>query len=339
MKHKNSTHPAPYPERCCTLLPCTVPAPSHTPVLLHEVLTLLSPKPGEHYADCTAGLGGHACVIARPLQAGRVTLMDADPANLERAAANVRAAAPAVSVATHHANFAHAPRLLAATPADMILADLGFSSNQMDDPARGFSFRHDAPLDMRLDPTLPTTAADLVASLPERELAKLIVEFGEDRAAPRIAREVCRARRATPITTTTQLADIIRSVVPKGDSPIDPATRTFQALRIAVNDELGVLQALLDAVRRAADAIEAGKPAWLNPGARVAVISFHSLEDRAVKQVFGDILRRSRATGRNSAQELSCQPTVPTENEVAANPRARSAKLRVVRLSLEKTAP
>lgn len=311
-----------------------MPSPSHTPVLLHEVLALLSPKAGEHFADCTAGLGGHAAAVAREMGTGRVTLFDADPANLTRADANVRAAAPDISLATHHANFAHAPRLLTATPADMILADLGFSSNQMDDPARGFSFRHDAPLDMRLDPTLPTTAADLVASLPERDLAKLIAEFGEDRAAARIAREVCRARRTTAITTTAQLADIIRSVVPKGDSPIDPATRTFQALRIAVNDELGVLQALLDAVQRAADAIELGKPTWLRPGARVAIISFHSLEDRAVKQTFGTLVRRSRATGNNRPQELSCQPTVPTENEVAANPRARSAKLRVVRLSL-----
>lgn len=308
--------------------------PVHTPVLLKEVLAILAPKPGEHYADCTAGLGGHAAAIAMAMGEGRLTLLDADPANLSRAEANVRAAAPAITVTTHHANFAHAPRLIAAEPADMVLADLGFSSNQMDDPTRGFSFRADAPLDMRLDPTLPTTAADLVASLPERELARTIADYGEDRAAPRIAAAIVRSRRSRPIQTTTQLADIVRSVVPKGDSPIDPATRTFQALRIAVNDELGVLQALLDAVQRAATAIEAGKPTWLRPGARVAIISFHSLEDRAVKQAFGEVVRGSRATGTNRPQELSSKPTVPAENEVAANPRARSAKLRVVRLSL-----
>jgi 16S rRNA (cytosine1402-N4)-methyltransferase len=144
----------------------------HTPVLLKEVLALLAPKPGEHYADCTAGLGGHAAAIAMAMGEGRLTLLDADPANLTRAEANVRANAPGVNLTTHHANFAHVPRLLTGEPADMVLADLGFSSNQMDDPARGFSFRADAPLDMRLDPTLPTTAADLVASLPERELAR-----------------------------------------------------------------------------------------------------------------------------------------------------------------------
>ncbi|MFO0831802.1 MAG: 16S rRNA (cytosine(1402)-N(4))-methyltransferase RsmH [Phycisphaerales bacterium] len=308
--------------------------PTHIPVLLHEVVTLLDPTAGSHFVDCTAGLGGHASTIAQAMGTGSVTLFDADPDNLSAATARVSAAAPKVSVTSHHANFAHAPRLLAAQPADMVLADLGFSSNQMDTPSRGFSFRYDAPLDMRLDPTLPTTAADLVASLPERELTRLIEELGEDRAASRIAGAIVRARRTQPLTTTAQLADVVRSVIPKGDSPIDPATRTFQALRIAVNDELGVLQALLDAVIRAADALEQGKPSWLRPGARVAIVSFHSLEDRAVKKTFGEIVRRSRATGNNRAQELSCRPTVPTENESAANPRARSAKLRVVRLSL-----
>ena len=303
-------------------------APGHTPVLLNAVLDLLDPRPGETYVDCTAGLGGHAAAIAERLgPGGTVVLNDVDPSNLERARVRVEAAAPGIRVITLQGNFATLPRRLAepALPvaADMLLADLGFASTQMDDASRGLSFSRDGPLDMRLDPSLPTTAADLVASLPEHELARIVAEFGEDRNAPRIARKLVAARAAAPIKTTGQLAEIVRSASPGRGRvrSIDPATRTFQALRIAVNDELGSLQALLDAVGRSEQA-----PRWLADGARVAVISFHSLEDRPVKQAFA-----SGAT-RREAELLTRRPVEAGQEEVAANPRARSAKLRAVRL-------
>ncbi len=289
---------------------------------------MLSPTPGSTYLDCTAGLGGHAAEVARGMVTGHIILNDVDASNLRVAEARVKEAAPGVQVTTWCGNFAQTPRRIKAgstPPADMVLADLGFSSNQMDNAARGFSFRAEAPLDMRLDASLPATAADLIASLPEDELARIITEYGEDRAARRIASTIVRERRRAPIATTTRLAEVIRSVVTKGDSPIDPATRTFQALRIAVNDELGVLEALLEAVVRAAEGLAAGKPGWLAPKARFAVISFHSLEDRLAKRTSAEVVRLG-------GHELSSKPTVPTEKEIGANPRARSAKLRVVEL-------
>ncbi len=297
--------------------------PSHIPVLLAEVLRELAPRPGETYADATAGLGGHAAAVAASLGAtGLVVLNDVDPGNLARAEAAVRAAAtPAPRVKAVRGNFADLPRRLreAATPADLILADLGFASNQVEDAARGLSFMRDGPLDMRLDPLLPTTAADLVNSLPRDELVRLLRELGEEPAAVKIAEKVVRTRARTPITTTAQFAELVRSVMPSRPGHLDPATRSFQALRMAVNDELGVLDALLDQV-----VAEAAIPdAFLRPGARVGVITFHSLEDRLVKRAF-DSVARSGGESRG--------PFGPSDAEVAANPRSRSAKLRVVRL-------
>jgi 16S rRNA (cytosine1402-N4)-methyltransferase len=316
-----------------------VPPPGHIPVLLHEVLALLAPHSGDTYLDCTAGLAGHAAAIATlvgPL--GTVVLNDADPGNLRAAEANVRAAAGDATprLVALHGNFADAARALAQKQlrADVVLADLGFASNQVEDEARGFSFSRDGPLDMRMDPRSPITAAELVNSMPEVELARIIYELGEDRGSRAIARKIVEARAAAPISTTGQLAEIVRSAAGgrhpsgKGRGTIDPATKTFQALRIVVNDELGSLEALLEQVRRGAEhAAQSGETrSWLAPGARIGIISFHSLEDRMVKRSFHDLVHRGLATA------LTRGPVEATEDEVASNPRSRSAKLRAVRI-------
>ncbi len=297
-------------------------APGHVPVLAREVLDLLGPRPGETYVDCTAGLGGHAAQVAQRLApGGRVILADVDPANLAAAGEHVRRAAPGVGVETFLGNFALLPHHLAATGirADLVLADLGFASTQVDDPARGLSFSRDGPLDMRLDPSLPVSAGDLVASLPEGELVRILDEYGEERLARKVARAIVTARGRSPLRTTAALADVVRSVVPRS-GPTDPATRTFQALRIAVNDELGSLDALLAAIEREG---LPGFPAWLSDRARVGIISFHSLEDRLVKGAFG------RCVGKGWS-DLAHGTVGAGEDERDANPRARSAKLRVI---------
>ncbi len=260
-------------------------ADGHVPVLRDEVLEWLDPGTGRVFLDCTAGLGGHAAAIGLRLgsggsgSGGTVVLNDMDGTNLARAEAAVRGALGAAAgakgaahaasashaetmVVVFRGNFAEAPRRMieAGLSADLVLADLGFSSNQIGDPSRGFSFANDGPLDMRLDPTAPLTAADLVNSLPEGELAEIIAEFGEDPASGKIARKLVQERRREPITTTSRLADLVRSSRgPHHDrSAIDPATKTFQALRIAVNDELGSLDAFLAAVVRGASEVKSG---------------------------------------------------------------------------------
>ena len=291
-------------------------------MLLNEVIEALVPRSGETYLDCTAGLGGHAAAVAARLgSGGHVVLNDADAGNLEMASAHVRelCGSQGAKITTLHGNFADAPRRLAehGLRAGLVLADLGFASSQMEDPARGLSFQRDGPLDMRFGPHAHVTAAELVATLPEPELARLIKEFGEERHAARIARKLVAERRAEPISTTARLAAVVRQAVPLAPTGIDPATRTFQALRIAVNDELGSLQSLLDHLARGA---------WLAPGARVAMISFHSLEDRLVKQAFAELVRAGRA------EHITRKPVTPGPAEVAANPRSRSAKLRALRV-------
>jgi len=212
--------------------------------------------------------------------------------------------------------------------ADVVLADLGFSSAQMDDPGRGMSFRADGPLDMRLDPDGPMTAADLLAELDEPELARLLRTTGEEPLARPIARKLVGARAMEPITTTRRLAELVREAYGgrAQRSRMDPATRTFMALRIAVNDELGALDRLLEQVETAARSVAAGEPAWLRPAARIGIIGFHSLEDRRTKQAF----RRIAATV--GAEVRTPKPVTAGEVEIRANPRSRSAKLRVIRL-------
>lgn len=303
-------------------------AGTHIPVLLDEVLKALEPKPGQTLVDCTAGLGGHAAAIARRLgPGGRVVLFDLDAANLARAGEAVRMALGNPDrVTLIHSSFAWIGREMTqrGLKADLVLADLGFASNQIDDAARGFSFRQDGPLDMRLDPSGAVTAADLIAELTERELADVIYRFGEDRLARRIARAIVQARAEQPVRTTGQLAGIVERAYPAAArrGPIHPATRTFQALRIAVNDEIGNLESLLASITR-----EAEHSTWLARGARIALIAFHSLEDRPVKHALRALVEAGRA------QFIHKKPVSASDEEIARNVRARSAKLRALKLN------
>ncbi|TVQ30647.1 MAG: 16S rRNA (cytosine(1402)-N(4))-methyltransferase RsmH [Phycisphaeraceae bacterium] len=314
--------------------PPPAPRPGHVPVLLERTIEVLDPQSGETALDCTAGLGGHAEAIARRIgPSGTLVLNDADPSNLAAAAQRLRDLPEPPAVIMLRGNFADAPRrmLEQGLAADVVLADLGFASTQIEDPARGLSFQREGPLDMRFDPESPVTAAVLVNTLPEEELAEIIRDFGEDREARRIARKLVEARKDAPIDSTVRLAQIVRSAMRGGREKgrIDPATRTFQALRIAVNDELGSLAALLEAVGRAATSLKVGaesRPTWLRRGARVCVISFHSLEDRPVKRLFADLTRRGMAPA------LTKKPDGATDEEIASNPRARSARLRAIRV-------
>jgi 16S rRNA (cytosine1402-N4)-methyltransferase len=321
----------------------------HVPVLLAEILATLQPRPGETYADATAGRGGHASAVAPLVGAtGGIVLNDADAENLEFAAARVRAStaenSPTPTVTPIHGNFALLPRRMeqAGLRANAFLADLGFASNQIDRAERGFSFARAGPLDMRFDASRGLSAFDLVNQAPERELARILREFGEEPAAGRVARAIVAARSTGVIATTDALADVIRSVVSKPpDSGIDPATRSFQGLRIAVNDELGSLDALLAAIESAARKLRPDPPGsvpktvagpgphpvpWLAPGARVAILTFHSLEDRPVKAHFADMCKSGLAT------DLAPGGVTATEEEKRSNPRARSARLRAIRL-------
>ncbi len=303
----------------------------HTPVLLSEVLAALQPRPGGIYIDGTAGGGGHTTALlqqARP--GGRILSMDADPAALLATRARLETLPPeldaAGSVTLLHSTFDNLgpqARAHGFSAVDGILFDLGVSSYQLDTPARGFSFSADGPLDMRLDPTRGETAAELLARLDERELADTIYRYGEERASRRIARRIVERRQQRPLTTTSELAALVAQALGgphRRRSAIHPATRTFQALRIAVNGELAQLEAVLP------QAVE-----LLRPGGRLVVISFHSLEDRIVKQFF-------RAESGYGGSEASTQPVrlriitrkplVASESEIAANPRSRSARLR-----------
>lgn len=300
----------------------------HIPVLADEVLTLLDPQPGETLVDCTAGLGGHASLLApRLLPHGTLVLNDVDPANLAHARARAALAAPGLRILDIRGNFAELPPTLLrlGLRADLLLADLGFSSNQVEDPARGLSFQRAGPLDMRLDPSLPRSAVDVVNHWSKSELDRVIREFGEDRNAARIARKLVEARALEPITTTQRLAEIVRSAFGghSGGSRIDPATRTFQALRIAVNDEIACLEALLAWIDRAATS---KTDDWLSRNARLAFIAFHSLEDRPVKHAFASLVQRGLASF------LVRGAATASAAESAANPRARSAKLRAIRV-------
>ncbi|MHC4976062.1 MAG: 16S rRNA (cytosine(1402)-N(4))-methyltransferase RsmH [Planctomycetota bacterium] len=297
---------------------------AHIPVLLDEVLEVLDPQPGQVYLDGTAGLGGHASAIAHRLgPTGTIVLMDLDPANLEMASERVRDSVEGIGVHTFHASYVEAPRKLASLGlcADRVLLDLGFASNQVDDPSRGLSFRGNGPLDMRLDPTRGMPASEFLAMASEDELGQILREFGEERQWRRIARKLIENRDSAPIRTSGELAGIVRDALgPAGRAQrIDPATRTFQALRIAVNDELGHLEAMLGSIERA-------DSSWLTPDARIAVISFHSLEDRPVKRAFASMRERGMA------RVLTRRPIIAGEEEKSRNPRARSAKMRAAEL-------
>jgi 16S rRNA (cytosine1402-N4)-methyltransferase len=280
--------------------------------MVGEVLACLAPAQGGTFVDCTVGLGGHARAL---LEAGasRVIGIDRDPAALALAAGTLAGFGDRVALV--HGDYRAFDETLSARGiglVDGMLADLGVSSLQLDGPGRGFSFRRDEPLDMRMDPSRGPTAAEMLASADEATLADVIFRFGEERHARRVARALAAAARVGPIASTGRLADIVRRAIPRrGYARIDPSTRTFQAIRIWVNRELGGLDDFLrTAVSR------------LRPGGRLVLLTFHSLEDRIVKHT----LRSLAATG--AVGLLTKRPRTPDEAEVARNPRARSAKLR-----------
>jgi 16S rRNA (cytosine1402-N4)-methyltransferase len=303
--------------------------PVHEPVMVAEVLRLLEPGRGGLFVDCTVGFAGHTRAL---LEAGadRVLGFDRDPGALARAAESLAPFHDRVELI--HADF----RELAARldqrgieAIDGLLADLGVSSWQLDAPERGFSFRADGPLDMRMDTSQGATAADLLRDVREEELADLIYGYGEERFSRRIARRIVEARQTEPIVTTGRLAEIVRRAVPRrGYQRIDPATRTFQALRIWVNRELDGLDTFVrDAARRLRTGREVEgekyEDAGSEGGGRMAIISFHSLEDRIVKHTLRELDRE-----RGLLTVLTKRPLEASEEETDRNPRARSAKLR-----------
>jgi 16S rRNA (cytosine1402-N4)-methyltransferase len=285
------------------------PLPRHLPVLPREVLEFLAPAPGQIVVDATVGTGGHARLLAERLEpGGRLIGLDRDAAMLKLSSA----ALEGLPVTLLQRNFDDLPKVLEElniSAVDGILADLGLCSAQLDDPGRGLSFQQDGPLDMRLDPTTSEPAADLIRYMPERDLADIFYHYGEERFSRRIARKIVATRDREPLETTGQLAELVRRCVPRSRGhAIDPATRVFQALRIAVNDELGALERFL-----------ANLPDCLKPGGAVAVISFHSLEDRLVKRAFRN---------KEQFEERTRKPVQASAEEIRNNPRARSAKLR-----------
>jgi len=299
----------------------------HRPVLYHEIIHALSPQRGGHYVDATLGAGGHAWgILQASAPEGLLLGMDVDPLALEIAGEYLADfGSRAILVRASYTTLAEQLAALGWQYVEGIVLDLGVSSMQLDTPGRGFSFQTDAPLDMRFDPRNPVRAADLVNELPESELANLLSRYGEERRARQVARAIVGAR---PLETTTQLARVVAAVTGSGRPGMHPATRTFQALRIAVNHELDALEEFLPQALSA-----------LAPSGRLAVISFHSLEDRIVKQYF-----------RRESQDCICPPRQPVctcghravinivnkqlirpdETEVKDNPRSRSARLRVV---------
>ena len=285
----------------------------HVPVLLKEAIDFLAVRRGGTYIDATVGLGGHSYEIAKRLGApGHLIGLDKDPAALKIARERLTQAEDGPTITLLHRSFAEIAKGQRPATIDGILADIGVSSLQLADATRGFSFQADGPLDMRMDPHSERSAEQVVNHLDERQLADVIYEFGEERRSRRIARAICRSR---PIRSTAHLADVISAAARPMNSEqrrIHPATRTFQALRIFVNRELDDLRALLEAA-----------PRILKPGGRVVVISFHSLEDRIVKDAF-----REGAIKNKYFRVLTKKPVTATELENDRNPRARSAKLR-----------
>lgn len=299
---------------------------AHVPVMVAEVVEGLRPRPGARLVDATLGLGGHAAALLAAAPDIHLLGLDRDPDALRHARQRLSGAADRVLV--RHAEFSQLGAILVEVGwdgADGILLDLGVSSLQLDNPARGFSFRGDGPLDMRMDPSTPLTAAEIVNSWSERDLAHLLAEFGEERRSRQVARALVRAR---PLRSTGELTRVVASVVGRGQPRLHPATRTFQAIRIAVNDELAALDRFL------ADGYGA-----LRPGGRLAVLAYHSLEDRRVKAAFrrwaADCIcppAAIRCTCGWSAKVtlVTRRPLRADAAEVARNPRARSARLRVV---------
>ena len=291
----------------------------HVPVLPEAVMAALAPRPGQTVVDCTVGLGGHSSLLLAAIApAGRLIGLDFDPANLDRSRAAL-ARVPGGRFELHQSNFAALPAVLAAAGVervDGILADLGVASPQIDDPARGFSYRRDGPLDMRMDPARRGSAADLLARISEADLRDALLDLGDETDAAAIARLVVRTRGQRPIRTTADLMAIVCqardfTLQRAAGAKLHPAARTFQALRMMVNREAENLDRLLTVA-----------PTLLRPGGRVAIISFHSGEDRRVKQSFRE------QTRDGTYAQSSPEPAIATDAERTANGRSRSAKLR-----------
>ena len=290
----------------------------HAPVLPSEVLDALNPQPGDTYLDLTVGAGGHCALIARRIgERGRIVAFDRDETAISLASERLKSVLAPVRFI--HSTFDALPGLIESgdvPQADVVLADFGVSSMVLDNERRGFSFKADAPLDMRMDATTGFTAADWLNSVSEKEIADAIYYNADERFSRRIARRIIEARRASPIETTGRLAAIVESAYPppaRRRLRIHPATRAFQAIRIVVNDELSQIQRLLSSI-----------DVFLKPGGRFACISFHSLEDRLVKNTFKTL----RQTGRYTLWKR--KPVRASEDEMATNPRARSALLRAI---------
>lgn len=302
----------------------------HVPVMLHEVLEGLDIRPGGVYIDGTAGGGGHAEAMAEAAgPAGRLLALDRDPDAVDRVRQRLAGFGPRCVV--RHADFAALASVAAGegfASVDGILMDLGLSSYQLEDGQRGFSFEKEGPLDMRMDPSRGESAADLVNGANEKDLADVLFTLGEERRARRIARAIVNERASAPVRTTTQLADIVCRAKGRRGGRIHPATLTFQAIRMAVNGELQSLENGLAAALRT-----------VRPGGRIAVISFHSLEDRIVKHTFRAHIGRRVSLPQGgdewigklpAATAVTRKPARPSEAEIRANPRARSARLRIV---------
>ena len=296
------------------------PAGTHRPIMVREILSVLAPKPGELAIDCTLGYGGHAREILTAIQpGGRLLGLDVDPVELPKTEVRLRELGfPPECLTVKRSNFAGLARIAAVEfpdGADLILADLGLSSMQLDDPQRGFTFKSDAPLDMRMNPQHGQSAASLLSKLDESKLAKLLVENADEPRAKRLARAIVQAQSHEPIQTTLALSDVIRAALASTDCSADDTSltirRVFQTLRIAVNDELGALDTLLRQI-----------PQCLGSGGRVAILTFHSGEDRRVKHAF--------KSGLNAGVYASIADEVmrPSAEEQHSNPRSSAAKLR-----------
>ena len=292
--------------------------PEHLPVMLEETLRCLAPRPGEMMLDGTLGLGGHAAeILSRLSPGGELIGLDRDPEALTLAAKRLDGVGGNYRLL--HGTFDRVGELLKELELssdgafDGLLLDLGVSSMQLDRAERGFSFRNDGPLDMRMDPGEEESAASWLAQAPVEEIARVIRRYGEEPQAGKIARAIDRGRRERPITTTTELSSLIEELVPRRGKKIHPATKTFQAIRIAVNRELDCLRDALEKLDR-----------YMKPGGRVVVLSYHSLEDRLVKTVFRDRVREGFFISHPDGLQR------PTQTEVQSNPRSRSARLRAV---------
>ncbi len=300
---------------------------AHQPVLYHEIIQALQPKNKGYYVDCTLGAGGHALGILQASQPeGKLLGFDLDPQALALARETLAPHEQRILLLQRsYTTLSETLQEIQWHLVNGIVLDLGVSSMQFDTAERGFSFREDAPLDMRFSPKIAESAADIINTYSEAELAEIIFRYGEERASRRIAKAIIRDR---PIRTTFELASLISTVIPRKGKRVHPATRTFQALRIAVNDELDSIESILPQATNA-----------LAPGGRLAIISFHSLEDRLVKQYFRRESKNCICPPRQpvctcnhkaSIKEIARKPIRPSDEEIAKNPRARSAKLRIV---------